>query len=286
MLDILETHLNNTETSAYVQTISEAHELFDKLNYAGYEAEFVELLNAFDQLENPTGEITDLTKNLQIGLLRQFGIFINEESELCTVEFLNKILSAITLLESTELIDEIELAALSIDDKKECVCVILNVVDKTIFVEDCMVVIDTVVHSLIDRIIEVASGNLDKNSAPLNNGISPGEREYILACSAEIGPTNIFEYAKAYNVTLSFDVYAGILDELLPEKKENINIPAYAKELLMIAVLSGKDNRNYPQAIRAYLSENSELSISAHTELLVEIDKLFTPITKVNTSVK
>lgn len=280
MLDILESHINATETPQYVATLTEAHRLFEALNFTGYDLEFGELFQAFDQLEHPSAEIMNLTKRLQISLLKQFGIFINEGSDIATVEVMNKLLNSILLLEDTELVDDIEVTVLNIGNKKECVCTIFHLIDPSTSVEDLMDVIGDIIHALPERILDAILDNRPVHVPSDDEKMGKERKQYILACRDILGPTHIYEYAQVYDKMLGFDDYVDLVDGLLPEDKEKVELSVYAKELLMCAVLSNAGDGNYLSIIKAYLSETSEYSITAHTQLMMELDRLFSSISK------
>lgn len=278
MLDILRVHLEQTETPEFISMIEEAHSLFKKFNLPDYEFEFTELLQSFDELDFPNEEISLLTLQNQLHIIRLHGMELDPESTLCKIPLLSKILTAILLIEDYENADEIDSIITNTSDHKEVMGLIFHAIDPSIQVEDVMGLITELVHALPNRILEVVNKNKTLRVASEEERVTQEYQQFVKNVSEVIGPTHVLEAAKLYDRILPFEDYAQIFENLIPQEIEKLNINAAANELLICAVLSNAGQGNYLVVIKKYIEGLTELTIEQHTQLLVAIERLITKI--------
>lgn len=275
MLDILKVHLDETETPEFIDMIETAHQQFERFNLGeDYVLEFIELMNDFDKFENPNQEVYDLTRKMQITLLRQHGISINEDSPSSKIPKLSDILESILMIEDTDQVDEIDTIIQSNSDPIEVVGRIFNVINPVMVVSDFLDAVEDVIHAIPKRILERVKNNRETYVASEEERITPEYQAFVKKALGIMGVTHVSAAASMYTKILPFEDYLPIIEEQVPDNPEMINARVYAKEMLTAAVISNAGQGNYLTLIKEYLDKNTDFPIQVHTQILVEIEKL------------
>ena len=262
---VINNYLENNASVELKDLITDAMTAFDSIGFDGYDDVFLELIMVAEQNDQNfvIDQITVLTKEYLINILKEHGIIVSETSTIDVLTiFVNSIVSLLKLNDKQDVLSILKTNINSIEKLAEVTALLSNKV-----ADELMLDIESVSDSFIFTLI----GHLEKEEYQINEddvvqtqNIIKRFKEY----TEFIGSTlKIEEYLKSgLGVGFPYQAYLNLYG---PEIEE-LSINDIANEMLGMAIISS-DGMNNPISVIA----------SSIDRVISDLDKL----TKVNVRV-
>ena len=262
---VIDNYLTNNASVELKDLITDAMAAFDSIGFDGYDDVFLELIMVAEQNDKNfvVDQITMLTKEYLINILKEHGIFVSDAStiDILTI-FVNGIVSLLKLNDKQDVLNILKTSINSVEKFAEVISLISN---KS--ADELMLDIETVSDSFISSLInhfEKEEYQINEDEVVQTQTIIKRFKEY----TEFVGSTlKIEEYLKSgLSVGFPYQTYLNLYGHEI----EELSVDDIAKEMLGMAIISN-DGMNNPISVIA----------SSIDSVISDLDK----ITKVNVRV-